>query len=444
MIMKKRVVYSVLLAVLGLNLLLGFGLQSRALEGGTKDDPYRYYELFASVLEKVRKEYVDADKVTYEELIQGALKGMIGTLDPHSEFMEARKYDELRDDTQGEFGGVGLQIGLRDNMITVIAPMEDTPAFKAGILSGDQIVRIEGKSTEKYSLSDTVKQLRGKPDSEVTITTLRPSNGESRDVKLTRSHIRVASVRDITGGSAFPVDGDKIGYVRINQFVEPTSVELDKALKKLSDQDMKGLVIDLRSNPGGLLDQAVKVCEKFVPRNQLIVTTEGRTKEMKSEHYARGRNPYRDLPLVILVNGGSASASEIVAGCLQDLKRAFIIGEQTFGKGSVQSILPLPDGSALRLTTAKYYTPAHREIHEKGITPDSIVPMSADEEEALLWKRSPGGPEMAPEDKRERARNARDTQLERALDVLKGLNQTVAQHQRRRTESLQVAQGVRP
>src|SRR2546426_714114 len=226
---------------------------------------------------------------------------------------------------------------------------------------------------------------------------------------------------------SFPLSENDTGYIRITQFGEPTNPELDEALKKLRKAGMQALILDLRGNPGGLLDQAAKVCDKFLPRNQLIVSTEGRRVEERSEFRATGRGAYTDLPIAVLVNNGSASASEIVAGCLQDTTalgvcRAVVIGEQTFGKGSVQKILPLQGGAALRLTTAKYYTPSHKGIHEKGITPDIIVPMTIEEEEALLLRRTPGGIETLDEERRQKVENAHDIQLERAFDLLKGIS----------------------
>lgn len=423
--MKKGLSYTVLVVVLGLNLLFGVQVYLTSADAADRSEAFRSYELFASVLEKIRKEYVDGDKLGYDELIQGAVRGMMGTLDPHSEFLELQKFEELKTDTQGEFGGVGIQIGLRNNVLTVIAPMEDTPAFRAGVKSGDQVVGIEGKPTERMTLTDAVKLLRGSPGTEVTITTRRPSSGETRDLKLKRSVIPVYSVKDFNNGREFKLEDHKIGYVRLTQFVEPTDDELESALRKLEAQGMKALILDLRGNPGGLLEQAVKVCEKFIPRNQLVVSTEGRTPDQRSEHRARGSRSHRELPMVVLVDGGSASASEIVAGCLQDLGRAYVMGEQTFGKGSVQSIHPLPGGAALRLTTAKYYTPSHKVIHEKGITPDSIIPLSDEEEEAIILRRIPGGFESLEEERRTRLQALRDPQYDRALDLLRGVARTL-------------------
>jgi carboxyl-terminal processing protease len=256
----------------------------------------------------------------------------------------------------------------------------------------------------------------------VTVTLQRPSSGLTRDLTLTRAIINVGMIEDINGEKAFPLGADKIGYVRVTQFGDKTDNGLEAALDKLKAQGMKALILDLRWNPGGLLDQAVEVCGKFLPRGQLVVTTEGRDSSQNAIRRAEGHgDELKGMPVVVLVNLGSASASEIVAGCLQDLHRAIILGEKTFGKGSVQSIFPLDDGSALKLTTAKYYTPSHKVIHEHGITPDVVVPMSDEEEAALIFKRAPGGLEsLRPED-RARVENIQDAQLERAKDLIKGI-----------------------
>jgi carboxyl-terminal processing protease len=256
----------------------------------------------------------------------------------------------------------------------------------------------------------------------VKITVYRPSSGQTKDYKLTRAVINVPMVSDINNKREFPLDENKIGYVRLVQFGEKTSDDLEAALKKLKAQGMEGWVLDLRGNPGGLLDQAVGVCEKFLPRGQLVVTTEGRNPGQNSVHKAMGHgDELRNMPMVVLVNSGSASASEIVAGCLQDLKRAILLGERTFGKGSVQSILPLQDGSALRLTTAKYYTPSHRVIHEQGIEPDIKVQLSDEEERDLMLRRTPGGIESLDEKDRDRILSEGDPQLQRATDLLKAI-----------------------
>jgi carboxyl-terminal processing protease len=300
--------------------------------------------------------------------------------------------------------------------------MEDTPGSKAGILSGDRIIRIDGRSTEKMSLQDAVKNLRGEPNSDVKITLFRPSSSATKEYKLTRAIINVDMVKDVHGKKEFPLVENKIGYVHLVQFGEKTSDDLEAALRKLKSEGMQALILDLRWNPGGLLEQAVDVCEKFLPRGQLVVSTEGRNPAQNSVRKAAGRgDELKGMPIVVLVNLGSASASEIVAGCLQDLNRAIVLGEKSFGKGSVQSILPLADGSALRLTTAKYYTPSHKVIHEQGITPDITVPLTTEEERDIILKRTPGGIESLDERDRERVAKSRDPQMERAVDLLKGI-----------------------
>lgn len=420
--MRKRLLYSGLLIGLAVNLGIGAHTYLRSAEVAEKNDVYANLRLFSLVLERVREDYVDGEKLTYQDLIYGALKGMLNSLDPHSEFLEPNRYDDLKQDTEGKFGGVGIQVGLRGEQLTVIAPMDDTPASRAGIMSGDRILKIDGKSTDKMSLTDAVKYLRGDPGTEVTMTLFRPSNGTTKDYKLERAPIKVETVKDINGRNEFPLSEDKIGYIRLLQFGEPTEKELDAALKKLEDRGMTSLILDLRDNPGGLLDQAAKVCERFLPSRTLVVSTEGRDASERRQYRSASRGKHLKLPMAVLVNGGSASASEIVAGCLQDLKRAVIVGEQTFGKGSVQSIIPLNDGAALRLTTAKYYTPSHKVIHEQGITPDIVVPLDIDEAEALAAKRTPGLIETLEPERQERYRPVRDIQLERATDLLKGIS----------------------
>jgi carboxyl-terminal processing protease len=423
--MKRRILFGFLITVLGVNLFFGAQIYIFSAHASPKDDPYENYKLLADVMEKVRAEYVDGDKLTYQDLIHGALKGMLNSLDPHSEFMDPAKFDELKKDTEGEFGGLGIIVEMgKDKTLTVVSPMEDSPGYHAGILPHDQIVKIDGKSTSKIDLEDAVKKLRGEAGTSINITLRRPSTGQVKDYTLVRANIKVDSVKDINDRREFPMGDDGIGYVRIIQFGEKTSDDLGVALKKLTDQNMRALILDLRDNPGGLLEQAAQVCEKFVPRGKLIVSTEGRGPNPRSEYVAEGHGKRVDLPMVILVNGYSASASEIVAGCLQDyqpITHAIVVGEQTFGKGSVQSILPLADGSALRLTTAKYYTPSHKVIHEHGITPDIYVPMSEQDEADLHYKHMPGAMEVLSATDRERIDNVHDKQMERAIDLLKGV-----------------------
>jgi len=419
--MKRRLIFGVVLIVGLVNVTIGAGIYLRAAKSAdAKDAIYPNLQLYADVLEKVRTQYVDGTNLTYHALVYASIKGMVGSLDPHSEFMDPENYQELEDDTQGQFGGLGLEVAMKNNFITVIAPMDDSPGYRAGIISGDRIVRVNGQSVENMPLTDVVKQLRGQPGTRVTITVDRPASGMLKDFTLTRAVILMDMVKDLNGKKQFPLGADKIGYVRITQFGKNTGAELEAALTKLKAQGMRGLILDLRWNPGGLLDQAVAVCEKFLPRGQLVVSTEGRTSVEKFPADGQG-DELPGVPIVVLVNLGSASAAEIVTGCLQDLHRAIVLGEQTFGKGSVQNIFNLDDGSALKLTVAKYYTPSHKVIHAHGITPDILVPMTDEQEADLIIQRAPGGPESFDEPTRQRVLHATDEQLDRARDLLKGL-----------------------
>jgi carboxyl-terminal processing protease len=414
--MVKRI--SVLIAV-GL-LVLNFGLAARIYSEtaakSEKENPYPQLELFTKVLETIRKDYVDKDKVGYKELTYGALRGMLGSLDPHSQFMEPEGYKDMKEDTEGKFGGVGIQIAMsKEGFVTVVTPIENTPSARAGILPGDRIIKIEGKPTDKMALPEVVRNLRGDPGTKVTFTVFRAKaknpGDRIKDYTVERAIIPVESVKDTK------ILQDGIGYVRIVQFNEPTAEEFEKALVKLEGQGMDALILDLRNNPGGLLESARKVASKFIAGGELIVSTEGRDPANKIV-YRADRGKKRNIPVVLLTNNGSASGSEIVAGALQDLKRAVIVGETTFGKGSVQSVLPLPDGSAMRLTTAKYYTPSHKVIHEKGVTPDIIVPISAEDEANLMAQRARAG---LPDDPDNKVEKTADIQLDRAVDVLKGV-----------------------
>jgi carboxyl-terminal processing protease len=419
--MKRRFVFVLVVLGLVVNLTIGAGIYLHSARPvDDKDAVYPNLQMYADVLEKVRAEYVDGKDLTYHDLVYASLKGMIGSLDPHSDFMDADNYQQLQDETEGQFGGLGLEVEMKNNYVTVIVPMDDGPGYRAGITSGDRIVRVNGKSVENVPLPDVVKQLRGEPGTRVTITVERPSTHTEKDFTLTRAIIQMDMVKDINGKKKFPLGSDQIGYVRITEFGENTSEELETALNKLKGQGMKALILDLRWNPGGLLDQAVAVCEKFLPRGQLVVSTEGR--DTIERYPAKGRgDELPGVPVVVLVNMSSASAAEIVTGCLQDLHRAIVVGEKTFGKGSVQTIFPLDDGSALKLTVAKYYTPSHKVIHEHGITPDIFVPLTDAQEADLLIQRALGGPESLDEATRERVLNATDAQLDRARDLLKGI-----------------------
>ena len=420
----KRLVITVAVVLLGVNLFVGTRIYSEALAKQDKDNPYAQMELMTRVMELIRKDYVDGGKVSYQELTYGALKGMVSSLDPHSQFMDPEAYKDMKEDTEGKFGGLGIQIGMsRNGFLTVIAPIEDTPAARAGILPGDRIIKIEGKITERMTLQDAVRQLRGDPGTKVTFSVFRAKAkdpGEKiKDYTITRDIIKPDSVKDAK------LLEDGIGYIRITQFNEPTTDEFERALTKLEKQGMDALIVDLRNNPGGLLEAACKVAGKFIPAGQLIVSTEGRHASEKLVYRSDGGKKWPNIPLVILVNDGSASGSEVVAGALQDLKRAVLVGETTFGKGSVQSIVTLPDGSAVRLTTAKYYTPSHKVIHEKGVTPDIVVPVSEETERKLLEQRMRAN--LPPAEGVEKVEPITDVQLERALAVLKGVKLFVQQ-----------------
>ena len=422
----RRILHGVVLGVLLLNLAIGAKVYSESDANSTVNDPHANLDLFVNVLERVRRDYGDGGELTYEDLVQGAVRGMIGMLDPHSEFMPPTRYTHLMDDTEGRFGGVGVHINIQDSYLTVLAPIKDTPAYEAGVMSGDRIVKIEGKNARNISMPEAMDKLRGKPGSKVTMTLFRPSTRKDIEVTLKRALIKVATVKDIDNQRKFTVDENKIGYVRLTQFGEATARDLEEALRKLELEDMKGLVLDLRHNPGGLLDQAIKVCEKFLAKGEPIVTTEGRRENAK--HEASGRNARPELPLLVLLNRYSASASEIVAGCLRDNDRAKIVGEKTFGKGSVQKILPIngQQGAALRLTTAKYYTPSHQVIHGKGIEPHHEVKFSREDEELLFLRRTPGGLKMVPDNRREDVEKFVDPQLAKAMELLVGKKQLQA------------------
>ncbi len=327
-------------------------------------DTYEGLEAFTNVLAIVQKNYVE--EVGPQKLIDGAINGMLNSLDPHSAYLTPDLYKELQVDTEGSFGGLGIEITVRDGVLTVVSPIEDTPAYRAGVKSGDQIIKIEGELTKDMSLVEAVKKMRGPKGSKIVISVRREGVNKLIDFPLVREVIRVQSVKSKTLEKGY-------GYVRLVQFQDRTGADLEAALTKLIQENgkLEGLVLDLRNNPGGLLSQAVKVSDTFLDSG-LVVYTEGRLDNQKQKYFAHPGG-YTDVPLVVLVNGGSASASEIVAGALQDHGRAVILGTQTFGKGSVQTILPLENGAALRLTTALYYTPNGRSIQVTGVTPDVTV-----------------------------------------------------------------------
>ncbi len=353
--------------------------KTNLVASASENEIYEQLKIFASVLDLVQRNYVE--EVNPKKLIYGAIQGMLSSLDPHSSFMRPDDYKELQVETKGSFTGIGIEITLRDGVLTVVSPIEGTPAYKAGLKANDKILKINGKSTKNMGLMEAVKLLRGPKGTKVTISIYREGWTQLKDITITRDVIPIKSVRSGV------LDSD-YGYIRITTFRNNTSPELKKALKQLEKKDeIKGLVLDLRNNPGGLLDQAVKVADEFL-ESGLIVYTDGRVKDQRMRFTARPNRDHHDYPIVVLINEGSASASEIVAGALQDHKRAIILGTQSFGKGSVQTIIPLEDGSAVRLTTARYYTPSGKSIQAKGITPDIIVPFVPEEKVKNKEKKS--------------------------------------------------------
>ena len=384
---------------------------------------YEQLKTFTEVLSMVQKYYVEP--VNTKDLVYAAIKGMLNSLDPHSSFMPPEAFKEMQVETKGEFGGLGIQIGIKDGVLTVIAPLEDTPAWKAGIEAGDKIVKISGTSTKDMSLEDAVTKMRGAPKTSITITVYRHGWKAPKDFTIVREIIKIKSVKSRI------IDGD-IGYVKISQFQEQTASDLDKALKKLEGEKINSLILDLRNNPGGLLNSAVDVAGALLPKGKLVVYTKTRSGE-KTELYTDG-DQLATQPMIVLVNGGSASASEIVAGALKDWHRAVILGTQTFGKGSVQTVIPLSDGAGLRLTTARYYTPKGISIQNTGITPDIVVRLKAkngEKEHPVLREKDLARHlqnEQAEKTKPEEVETIpaeegkEDVQLQRAVDILKTWN----------------------
>ena len=395
---------------------------SGALSGAEKkqkNDLFRQVELFSDTLAIIQTDYVDEAKP--KDLIYGALKGMLSSLDAHSQFMDPDTYNELKVDTEGKFDGLGIEITIKDALLTVITPIDDTPAWKAGVKAGDRIVKINDELTRDMTLTDAVKRMRGKPGDPVKITVLRESEKKLLEFTIVRDVIKIKNIKEAR------ILEDSIGYIRLVEFRENTAADFKAALDKLKKEGMQALILDLRNNPGGLLDVAVKLAEKFVEKGKLIVYTKARKQTQNLEFLSRERQPLIDLPMAILINEGSASGSEIVAACLQDYKRAIILGTKSFGKGSVQTIIPLNDGSALRLTTSKYFTPLGKEIHNKGVLPDIVVEEGKIElspkEESLIEKPQEvfeQFDEEEPKDKKEQNYKS-DNQLMRCVDVLKAL-----------------------
>ncbi len=424
----------ILLLFVGIALMLlpgsdsSFGAKA-APPAPANQDVYKYLKLFSDVMSIVQDNYVE--KVDQKKLMYGAINGMLRELDPHSSFLKPEDYKELQIETKGRFGGLGIEITIRDSVLTVVAPLEDTPADKAGIHANDQIVKIDEQPTQDMSLMDAVQKMRGPKGTKVKLTIIRKGEHKPLEFNLVRDVISIQSVKWSTLDPGY-------GYVRISSFQSGTANDLRKALDHLDAENpgMQGLILDLRNDPGGLLDQAVEVSDEFLDSG-LIVYTGGRLESQKMRFEAHKNTKEHRYPMVVLVNSGSASASEIVAGALQDHKRAIIMGEQTFGKGSVQTVIPLNEGSALRLTTSLYYTPSGRSIQAKGITPDIIVKKEnhkaeeaqGDDVARIREKDLPRHMEIKKSDQAPKPEAAKaegkklveqDNQVRRALDLLKG------------------------
>lgn len=366
----------VVLATLVLGVVIGKGWEKT----GYASESYEELKVFAEVLTQVKKHYVE--ETLTKDLVYGAVRGMLATLDPHSSYMTPDMYKEMQVETRGEFGGLGIQIGVKDHRITVIAPIEDTPAFAAGIEAGDVITKVDDTPTKDLTLMEAVQKMRGIKGTKVTVTIEREDSKTPLQFTLIRDTIKIQSVRS-------RVLDERIGYVRISQFQEATAEDLGSKLRELKEKNIQGLILDLRNNPGGLLSAAVGVSEKFLESDKLVVSIKGRDGR-KDEYRSHMQSDHFEYPMIVLVNQGSASASEIVAAAMQDWGKAVIIGKTTFGKGSVQTILPLSDGSGIRLTTAKYYTPRGKSIHKVGVKPDIMVepkPVKLAEESSSIAKK---------------------------------------------------------
>jgi carboxyl-terminal processing protease len=387
---------------------------------------YKQLKVFSEVLDIIDKNYVES--VDSKKLLQGAINGMMKSLDPHSTFMTEEMFKELEVETKGSFGGIGIEITILNDVLTVVSPIEDTPAFLAGVKAGDQIIKIDGQSTKDITIMEAVTKLRGPRDTKVTITIMREGLPKPKDITIARAIIQVKSIKSRR------ID-DQFGYVRISAFQERTAEDLKKAISELQGKSplpLKGLVLDMRNNPGGLLAQSIEVSDVFL-KSGTIVSTRGRIKSVESKSVARDDGNELTCPIVILVNEGTASAAEIVSGALQDNGRALVLGTQTFGKGSVQTVIPLEEGAALKLTTAKYYTPGGRSIQAEGITPDVTVKYikpadeNGTESEGMRERdlkghiKAPGEEDKKPAELKKRAFDdqSQDNQLKAAVDILK-------------------------
>lgn len=431
--------------ILRVSLALAFLLIGTPAALATQDDERQLYEqltLFGDVLEQVRRNYVDAP--SDKELIEAALSGMMTSLDPHSSYMPPKNFEDMQVETKGEFGGLGIEVTMENGLVKVIAPIDDTPASRAGMRPNDLISELDGNSIMGLTLSDAVELMRGKKGTPITLTVLREGEDEPLEIRIVRDTIRIRAVRTRIEGPQ-----ENIAYIRLTTFNQQTTKNLKKAFNELpaeiGSKDLAGYIIDLRNNPGGLLREAISVSDTMLDRGE-IVSTRGRNDDDSSRFSARRGDMARGLPIIVMINGGSASASEIVAGALQDHHRAIILGTQSFGKGSVQSIMPLGNNGALRMTTARYFTPSGRSIQAKGITPDILAEQElpenlknrkgrreADLRGALDGKDIDGSSNSEPEKKKRKnaiafipPEPADDAQLQKAIQILLGLQKAAA------------------
>jgi len=403
-------------------LIPGLSAQENKSKAASKEEEGRYRSalLFANVIELIRDEYLEPEKTDYDKMTYSALRGLLSSLDPHSQFLDPENYSMIRTETEGQFGGLGISVGMVDNQLTINVPIQGGPAFRAGLMPGDRILRIDGQGTQKLSLAEAIRKLRGRPGAPVVLSLYRPAEARTLEVPLVREMIQVPTLADVGLLPAPQTGGEKIGYLRITQFGEKTASEFDQAVARLEREGASTLVVDLRDNPGGLVDAAVEVVSRFVNPGTLVVATEGRQgPTVRMEYVAKPAARRVRWPTVLLVNGNTASAAEIVAGALQDLGKAVVVGELTFGKGSVQTVQPVDPSVApavaVRLTTAHYTTPSRRKIHGVGIEPDITARMTAGEEKALYQSRSPGLRKAG-----EVEETVVDEPLHRAVDVLRG------------------------
>lgn len=417
--MRKRfkILFLIALLVLISSVAIGGYDQAKTEKAKFKEDLYSQVELFGDAISIIKSDYVE--EADSKKIIYGALKGMLSSLDDFSQFMEPDEFKEIRLETKGEFGGIGIELSTRDGILTVITPISGSPAETAGVKPGDKIVKLDGKVTKDMTLNEAVKMMRGDPGTLVTLTVWREKNETILDIPIKRDIIKIHSIKKSA------ILEDKIGYIKLVEFQENTPRDFEEALKKMESEGMDSLILDLRNNPGGLLDIAIEVSEKFLPKDTTIVSIKSRIPNQNTVFKSKGENTHPAYPIIVLVNEGSASGSEIVAGAIQDNKRGIILGAKTFGKASVQTVIPLKDGSALRLTTASYFTPSGRLIRHEGIIPDVKVEKEESDkakgEKVDIFEKLEEKKPQVPKASSKKEKIEYDNQLERAVDLMKAI-----------------------